>query len=138
MIKIKQILGLTEALDKPQIFQAYNAAYSDSDSDLKFSATPVWVKYSAYHFYVTNWKFDVNIAPVGDDILFDIHKNGTSIFSSYPKIKNGENVSTDGVLTTPRVTFEVGDKIEVFIKQVGSTVAGKGLSGDPIGILIQE
>lgn len=136
MIKIKQIFGLAEALNSQQRFQAYNAAYSDNESDLKVDARAVWTKYSAYKFEITDWKFDVIEAPVGGSITIDIHKNGISILSEHVKITESRNMSNPAELISTPTLFDVGDKIEIFITDVGTSRSGRGLSGDPIGVLL--
>ena len=114
-----------------------SAAYSDEGvTDLVSSTSdPVWTKYVGYSFSLTGWKFDVITAPTGSAITLDVHKNGTTIFSTKPTIAAAANTSTDGTLTTSPTAFAVGDKIEVFVDAVGSTVTGNGLKGDPIGTL---
>lgn len=122
--------------NQPQIFQAYNAAYSNNNSDLVADLTKrVWGKHSAYDFDVTDWKFDVDDAPTGSVIELDVKKNGTSIFTTKPTIAIGAKISSGAVLVTSSVNFPIGSYIEVFITKVGSTIPGKGLSGDPIGTL---
>ncbi|HEX6257920.1 MAG TPA: hypothetical protein VFZ48_00405 [Candidatus Saccharimonadales bacterium] len=68
-------------------------------------------------------------APTGADIIVDINKNGTTIFTTQanrPTIAAGANSGGPGA--TPNVTaLAAGDYITVDIDQVGSTVAGSDL-----------
>jgi hypothetical protein len=71
----------------------------------------------------------VKTAPTGADILVDINKGGTTIFTSQvlrPKIVAGSQTSSQ---TTPDVaTLADGDILSLDIDQVGSTIAGADLT----------
>lgn len=79
---------------------------------------------------VTGGKLSVGTAPTGADLQCDVHKNGTTIFTTQtnrPIIASGE---TSAVIVAPDVTSVAqGDYIEWQIDQIGSTIAGKDLSG---------
>lgn len=113
-----------------------SAAYSNENvTDLTESTSvPVWSKYIRIGFNLTDWLFDVVTVPTGGAITLDVHKNGTTIFSTKPTIAAGANLSTGAVITT--ASFAPTDFCEVFIDVVGTTTTGKGLKGDPIGTLI--
>jgi hypothetical protein len=68
-------------------------------------------------------------APQGSDIVIDIKKNGTTIFtnpSNRPKILAGQTV---GATVVPDVTaIAVGDVLTVDIVSVGSTTPGSYLT----------
>jgi len=129
-------LGLANSAIQAQTLQL-SGAYSDEGvTDLVASTTvPVWSKRVGYPFSMTEWKFDVMTAPTGSAITPDVHKNGTSIYATRPTIAAAAFVSSGGVLTTSPTAFAVNDLIEVFTDIVGSTIPGRGLKGDPIGIL---
>ncbi len=67
-------------------------------------------------------------APAGQDIIVDINRGGTTIFTTQanrPKVPAGSN---DGSSAVPDVTsFNAGDVFTCDIDQVGSTTAGKDL-----------
>lgn len=67
----------------------------------------------------------VGTAPTGASLIFDVNKNGTTIFTTQgdrPTIAAGEFVDLS---STPAVTGLVsGDYLTVDIDQIGSTVAG--------------
>lgn len=66
------------------------------------------------------------VSPTGADMIFDIKKNGVSIYSTKPEIADGDNAGTAGVLTTPTgVQASTGDRLTFEITQVGSTAAGQ-------------
>ena len=130
-------LALADSAIQAQSLQL-SGAYSDEGvTDLVESTTvPVWSKRVGYPFSLTEWKFDIMIAPTGSGITLDVHKNGTTIYSTKPTIAAAAFVSSGGVLTASPTTFALTDFIEVFTDVVGSTIPGKGLKGDPIGTLI--
>lgn len=111
---------------------SYQFAASDETTGLVADGTtPVYTDYIAVPITVNSVMINVNTAPTGDDnIIVDIKKNGTSIFSTLISIDATENTSLTA--TTPYVldgtiSFLQGDKIECFINQVGSTIRGAGL-----------
>jgi hypothetical protein len=66
-------------------------------------------------------------APTGANLIVDVNKNGTTIAtSSKPTIVAGATSGSSETFTT--TTFAIGDVITMDIDQVGSTVAGAGLS----------
>lgn len=122
--------GIVAHLD--DIPHSYQFAASDETTALVADGTtPVYTDYIAVPITVNSVMISVNTAPIGaDNIIVDIHKNGTSIFSTLISIDATENTSLTAA--TPYVldgtiAFAQGDKIECFINQVGSTVAGAGL-----------
>ena len=72
---------------------------------------------------------EVDTAPTGADLIIDVNKNDTTVYTTQanrPRITAGSKTGT-GV--TPDITaIAKGDKITVEIDQVGSTVAGGNLS----------
>lgn len=71
----------------------------------------------------------VDTAPVGSNIIVDINKNGTTIFTTEanrPTITAGTDTSVSVVPDV--VSIIAGDKISVDIDAVGSTTAGENLS----------
>ena len=71
----------------------------------------------------------VNIAPVGSTLTCDVHKNGTSIFSTKPTIDANEKTSVTAATAAviSDATFAKGDFIELFCDSVGATTEGAGL-----------
>jgi len=78
---------------------------------------------------ITKVKLVVKTAPTGADLIVDVNKAGTTIFTTQanrPKITVG---NTQGDSGAPDVTsLSEGDKITIDIDQVGSTVAGADLT----------
>jgi len=72
--------------------------------------------------------FGVTTAPTGSTMTFDIHKNGTTIYSTKPTIdataKTTATAATPAVIST--TAFAAGDLVEVFVDAVGATIAGAG------------
>lgn len=73
-------------------------------------------------------------APTGADLIVDVNKNGTTIFTTQanrPRILAGQN---DGATAVPDITaVNDGDHLMVVIDAVGSTVAGADVS---VGIIM--
>lgn len=70
----------------------------------------------------------VGDAPVGDDILIDVNKNGVSLFA-VTKVTIPDGQTNNGALAIPDVVELVdGDEISVDIDQVGSTTPGSDLT----------
>lgn len=69
-----------------------------------------------------------NTAPVGADLIFDVNKNGTTLFTTQanrPTIASGSSQSSVAV---PVITaLSTGDYITVDIDQIGSGTAGADL-----------
>lgn len=72
--------------------------------------------------------------PTGADIIVDLLKNGTTIFTtpaSKPEVLGGTN---GGVLATPDVqTFADGDYLTVSVDQIGSVTPGADVT---VGIVV--
>lgn len=72
----------------------------------------------------------VGTAPVGANLIIDVKKNGTTIYTTQanrPTIVAGQNAGGPGA--TPDVsTLAAGDYLTVDIAQVGSTTAGSDLT----------
>jgi hypothetical protein len=77
---------------------------------------------------LTEVRFNVNTAPTGSVLTFDVNEGGTSILSTKVTIDAGEKTSVTA--TTPAVISDsaLGDDAEITIDidTVGSTIAGKG------------
>lgn len=80
-------------------------------------------------YTIVKVKAYVQTAPTGADLIIDVDKNGTTIFTTQanrPIIAAGNNADDSG---TPNVTsLAEGDRLGFHIDQVGSTVAGADLS----------
>jgi hypothetical protein len=67
-------------------------------------------------------------APTGADVIVDIHKNGTTVFTTQanrPKITAGGN--TGYSITFDDTAWPDGSYLTMEVDQVGSTVAGSNL-----------
>jgi len=110
---------------------SYQFAASDEVTPLIADPSQAaYTDYMAVPITVNSVMINVNTAPTGDKIIVDIKKNGTTIFTTPISIDATENTSLTAsvpYVLAGTITFAVGDKIEAFITQVGSTVAGSGL-----------
>lgn len=72
----------------------------------------------------------VGTAPTGADIVIDVNKNGSTIYTTQanrPRITAGQNSGGPGV--APNVTsLAAGDYVTVDVDQVGAAVAGSDLT----------
>lgn len=82
----------------------------------------------SYGARVISVRTAVSTAPTGDTLIVDVHKNGTTIFTTQgnrPIIPISSNISN---IAIPDVFAIVpGDYITIDIDQVGSTIAGEDL-----------
>ena len=81
---------------------------------------------------VSGFEFTVTTAPTGSNLIIDIKKNGTSIYSgNHANIDAGTTSTLSSIISNPLtgLNFNIasGDVITVVIDQVGSTVTGNGL-----------
>lgn len=74
-------------------------------------------------------RLSVSTAPTGADLIVDVNKNGTTVFTTQanrPKIVAG--AYTESATPTPDVvSIAAGDRLTVDIDQIGSTVPGSNL-----------
>jgi hypothetical protein len=106
-------------------------AFSDEKTAFTVSTTvPAFSKHIFDPFIFDKVDVGVNAAPTDSTAVFDVHKNGVSVFSAYPSIDSGERTTltaaVPSALTSPTITFAAGDFMEVYIRQIGATIAGAG------------
>jgi hypothetical protein len=81
-------------------------------------------------YTIVGTRLMVGTAPTGADLILDIKKNGSTIYSTTanrPRITAGSNSGGPGA--TPDITsLAAGDYLTVDVLQVGSTVAGADLT----------
>jgi hypothetical protein len=111
---------------KDTIIASCSDEYSDLEVDLVAPATTYRAPYPIEISYV---RCSLTTAPTGADIIVDVHMNGVSIFGTLLRIDAGSKTSvgsgTPYTLTTTTVPDDA--ELEIFITQVGATVAGSGL-----------
>jgi uncharacterized protein YdgA (DUF945 family) len=80
-------------------------------------------------FTLTKVKSSLTQAPSGSTLTVDVKNNGSSIFSTLLTIDSGETTSetanVPAVLST--TNFSNDDEITIYITQIGSISAGRGL-----------
>lgn len=70
----------------------------------------------------------VDTAGVGSDVIVDIEKNGSTIYSTKPEFAAGAKTLTAGVLKTDGTEdFVAADRISFKVTQIGSSTAGQKL-----------
>jgi hypothetical protein len=67
----------------------------------------------------------MDTAPTGQAAIFDIKKNGTTIYSTKPQCAASANTGTAGTLST--TTLAAGDRVTFLCTQRGSGTYGKGV-----------
>ena len=71
----------------------------------------------------------LNTAPTGSSAIFDVHKNGTTIFTTQANRPTVAISAFDSGVAVPDVTaFAIGDYFTIDIDQKGSTIAGSDLA----------
>ena len=69
----------------------------------------------------------VDTAPTGADLILDILKNGTTVYTTKPEFAATSNTLTAGTLKTDGTEdFVSGDRITFKVTQIGSTEPGEG------------
>lgn len=101
--------------------------YSPLLVDLIAPATTYRAPYGLELEYV---RASLTTAPVGGPLIVDIHINGVSLFvgTNFLTIDAGSRTSVGSTAYVPAFTTILDDaEIQIFIRQVGPTVAGTGL-----------
>lgn len=81
--------------------------------------------YFAGSFTISNVLAFVSTAPTGANIIFDVNKNGTTIFTTQGNRPTITTSAFTDLSSSPDVTtLASGDYITVDVDQVGSTIAG--------------
>ena len=120
--------------------ESFILACSDETNDLSASSgTPKVTFRMPYAFTLTDVRATVSTAPVGSTIIVDVKKGGSTIFST--KVSIDANAESSFEATTPRVfaaaasevSFNEDEEVTIFLDQVGSSTAGKGLKVMLIG-----
>ncbi len=69
----------------------------------------------------------IDTAPTGADVIFDVNKNGTTLFTTQgnrPRIVAGAFATATEVTNMDITSFSAGDYMTVDVDQIGSTIAG--------------
>jgi len=100
-----------------------------------YSATMTGVNIEARDYYeikipraftATGEVASCGTAPTGADLIFDIEKNGTTIYTTKPEIAAGATTLTAGTLKTDGTEdFAAGDVLTFAVTQIGSTIPGQ-------------
>ena len=71
----------------------------------------------------------VDIAPTGSSVIFDIHKNGTTLFTTQANRPTVAAAAVSASVALPDVTtLAAGDVLTIDCDQVGSSVASTGFT----------
>ncbi|MDB9801055.1 hypothetical protein OAB94_01635 [Flavobacteriaceae bacterium] len=122
-------VGTNEIVFTPDYF---DFALSDETSDLITGVCFTMVANRDYN-NISRCDFSVTDAPTGSNIQIDVLKNGVSVFSTLPRIANGEFRTATATIQQVIIggNFEIlaGSILVVTLTQVGSGNAGAGLKG---------
>lgn len=72
----------------------------------------------------------VSLAPVGSDIVVDVNKNGTTLFTvqeNRPRIPDGDTFPPGGGAIPALNSVVAGDRVGIDVDQVGSSTPGSDL-----------
>lgn len=127
--------ALTEtAVDKAGI-TSYTFNLSDEGTDLT-TGLKVSIRPFGFAFTITEIRGGVTTAPTGSVLVMDVHAGGTTIMTT-DKISIDATEDTSETAATPPAltTTSIGDdeKLEFYVDQIGSSVAGTGASVTIIG-----
>ncbi|MEG3618969.1 hypothetical protein V5T82_10930 [Magnetovibrio sp. PR-2] len=75
-------------------------------------------------FTLTGEQIYIDTAPTGTAAIFDIEKNGVSVYATKPQVAAAANAGTAGILSTTAIS--AGDRLTFKCTQVGSITAGSG------------
>jgi hypothetical protein len=100
-----------------------------AEGALSVGANPLrWYNVTGYTRTIKKVFLAASTAPVGAAVIVDIHKNGTTIFttqSNRPQIASGANTGQSTTIEVP--TWLDGEYLTMEIDQVGSSTAGADL-----------
>lgn len=85
-------------------------------------AIPIWRTID-----ILNIRVRINTAPTGASAIFDVNKNGTTIFTTQgnrPTVAISANEDLTSAPDVVTATATAGDYLTVDVDQIGSTVAG--------------
>lgn len=126
-----------DGVDQNSWFDTIIAACSDEESAIS-TGGPKTTFRAPYPLDLTlgHIRASLTIAPTGATFIVDIHMNGVSLFSTPITIDIGSTTSVGSASPAVLQTTAVPDdaKFEVYVLQVGSTVAGAGLKVAITGI----
>lgn len=121
---MKVVAPQDETTDVPTYVQTYRTV-SFTISGTLVAGVGVTRYYMPRAGVIVNVIASTGTAPTGQSAIFDLNKNGTTVFTTQanrPTITAGSNSDTSSV---PDVTaFNAGDYFTVDPDQIGSTVAG--------------
>lgn len=120
----------TVSVDNDRPPEPMQVACSDEDTELAVDAVNPAIEFRMPNNMTLGSVIGFLREPAtGQALAFDVHVNGTTIFSTLPTIDATEE-STE-TAATPQVLSNTdlveGDVVEVFVTQVGSTYGGSGL-----------
>jgi len=107
---------------------SFSFKLGDEDSDLT-TGLKVTIRPLGFAFTLTEIRGGVKTAPTGSILIMDVHAGGTTIMTT-DKISidatedTSETAATPPALTTTAIADD--EKLEFYVDQIGSTVAGTG------------
>lgn len=84
-----------------------------------------------YPVTLLGFRLGVGTPPAGADLIIDVHKNGTTVFTDQanrPRIVAGSSVSISEVTNMDITGLAAGDELTIDVDQVGSSTAGSALT----------
>jgi hypothetical protein len=95
-----------------------------------------WTYYMPRAFTLVSMHGSVTTAPTGATLIVDVHKDGTTVMTTSKIVIDTTEFDTSTAATAPALTttaLSAGSKMDFEIDQIGSTVAGAGLTVTMLG-----
>lgn len=106
------------------------ALSDESTTDLTASTSVCKISfYAPFALTLTGFLGMVSVAGTGSSIIMDVHVNGTTVMSTNKISIDASELNSDTAATPPAITTTAVAAlalVELFIDQVGASVAGKG------------
>jgi hypothetical protein len=110
------------------IIASASSEYDDLEVDLIQAATHFRAPFPITIEYI---RVSLSVAPIGSDVIVDVHMNGFTLFSTPihidPGMKSSVGSATPAVLLVPNTPVPDDAEFTVFITQVGITTTGSGV-----------
>jgi hypothetical protein len=114
----------------------FNAGYTSAMASTDLAVQTYGELVVGRAFTVTGERGYIGTVATGAEVIVDIEKNGTTIYTTKPEFDISANALTAGVLKTDGTEdFAAGDRMTFKVTQIGSTIKGGALRFTVLGAL---
>jgi hypothetical protein len=106
----------------------FAAGFNPDFSQAKLKMQPYGQLILARDILIENSFGFLQTAAVGADVIVDVLRNGSSIYTTRPFIAAGNQMMNSGALNNTQKYCNVGDILQFVVVQIGTTTPGSGLS----------